>query len=122
MLLPFYTARRNESTDLLKDFQNYQDRYEIIKDQIQQKRKQYENHTEILDQALQDIESEENLVAPNTQYRDRASGKVRWCDSALLTNFRTISHYLSFSALSRTFNEKLQVSVYNISNHKRICL
>ena len=71
-----YTAGRNESTDLLKDFQNYQDRYEINKDQIEQKRKQYENHTEILDQALQDIEREENLVAPNTQYRDEQDREI----------------------------------------------
>ena len=32
---------------------------------------QCENHTDVLDQALQDIESEEsgNIVAPNAQYR-----------------------------------------------------
>ena len=45
-----YTAWRNENTDLLKDFEMYQDRYEIIKDVIEQNRKQYENHTEVLDQ------------------------------------------------------------------------
>ena len=67
-----YTAWRNETTDLLKDVQTYQDQFEVVKDEIKQNRKQYENHTEILDQAVQDIESEEsgNIVAPNAQYRD----------------------------------------------------
>jgi hypothetical protein len=71
-----YTAWRNENTDLLKDFQTDQDRYEIIKNVIEQNRKQYENHTEVLDQAVQDIESEENLVAPNTQYRDEQDREI----------------------------------------------
>ncbi|CAB4028779.1 ATP-dependent DNA helicase PIF1 [Paramuricea clavata] len=67
-----YTAWRNETTDLLKDFQTYQDRFEVLKDDIEQNRKQYENHTLVLDQAVQNIESEEfgNIVAPNAQYRD----------------------------------------------------
>ena len=71
-----YTAWRNENTDLLKDFETHQDRYEIIKDVIEQNRKQYENHTEVLDQAVQDIECEENLVAPNTQYRDEQDREI----------------------------------------------
>ena len=33
----FYTAWRNETTDLLKDFQTYQDRFEVLKDVIKQK-------------------------------------------------------------------------------------
>ena len=36
-----YTAWRNEMTDLLKDFQTYQDRFEVLKDMIEQNRKQY---------------------------------------------------------------------------------
>ena len=71
-----YTAWRNENTDFLKDLQTYQDRYEINKDVIEQNRKQYQNHTEVLDQAVQDIESEENLVAPNTQYRDEQDREI----------------------------------------------
>ncbi|XP_028405756.1 uncharacterized protein LOC114528326 [Dendronephthya gigantea] len=51
-----YTACRNENTDLLKDSKNYQYQYEIVKDVIEQNRKQYENHTEVLDQAVQDVE------------------------------------------------------------------
>jgi hypothetical protein len=52
-----YTAWRNETTDLLKEFQTYQDRFEDVKDLIELNREQYENHTEILDRAVQDIES-----------------------------------------------------------------
>ena len=52
--ITLYTAWRNETTDLLKDFQTYQDR-------LEQNRKQYEHHTEALDQVVQDIESEESL-------------------------------------------------------------
>ncbi len=51
-----YTAWRNEAKDLLKDSQTYQDRFNIIKDEVEKNRKQYENHTEVLDQAVQDIE------------------------------------------------------------------
>ncbi len=64
-----YTAWRNETTDLLKDFQTYQDRFEVLKDVIEQNRIQYEHHTEALDQAVRDTESEESstVVAPNAQ-------------------------------------------------------
>ncbi len=73
-----YTASRNETTDLLKDFQTYQDRFEVLKDVIEQNRKQYEHHTEALDQAVQDIESEESstVVAPNAQYRDEQDKEI----------------------------------------------
>ena len=73
-----YTAWRNETTDLLKDFQTYQDRFEVLKDVIEQNRKQYEHHTEALDQAVQDIESEESstVVAPNAQYRDEQDKEI----------------------------------------------
>ncbi len=73
-----YTAWRNETTDLLKDFQTYQDRFEVLKDITEQNRKQYEHHTEALDQAVQDIESEESstVVAPNAQYRDEEDKEI----------------------------------------------
>ena len=73
-----YTAWRNETTDLLKDFQAYQDRFEVAKDEIKQNRKQYENHTDVLDQAVQDIESEESgsIVAPNAQYQDEQDREI----------------------------------------------
>ena len=73
-----YTAWRNETKDLLKDSQTYQDRIQVVKDEIEQNRKTYENHTELLDQAVQDIESEEssNIVAPNSQYRDEQDKEI----------------------------------------------
>ena len=55
-----YTAWRNENTDLLKDSETYQDQFEVVKDEIEQNKKQYEHHTDVLDQAVQDIESEES--------------------------------------------------------------
>ena len=41
----------------------------VVKDEIEQNRKLYESRTEVLDQAAQDIESEEssNIVAPKSQ-------------------------------------------------------
>ena len=65
-----YTPWRNEK-DLLKDYNTYQDRFEEVKDLIEENIKQYENHSEVLDQTVQDIESEtsENIVAPNAQYK-----------------------------------------------------
>ena len=73
-----YTAWRNETTDLLKDSQTYQERFEVVKNEIEKNRKQYENHAEILDQAVKDIESEESdsIVAPNTQYRDEQDKEI----------------------------------------------
>ena len=73
-----YTAWRNETTDLLKDSQTCQEWFEVVKNEIEQNRKQYEHHAEILDQAVQDIESEEpgNIVAPNTQYRDEQDREI----------------------------------------------
>ncbi len=71
-------AWRNETIDLLKDFQTYQDRFEVLKDVIEQNRKQYEHRTEALDQAVQDIESEESstVVTPNAQYRDKQDKEI----------------------------------------------
>ena len=74
-----YTPWRNEKKDLLKDFNTYhQDRFENVKGLIKQNRKQFENHSEVLDQAVQDIESEvnENIVAPNAQYRDEQDKEI----------------------------------------------
>ena len=70
-----YTSWRNETTDRLQDCETYQDRFEVVKGENKQNRKQYENHTDVLDQAVQDIESEEcgNIAAPNAQYSGAAS-------------------------------------------------
>ena len=68
-----YTAWRNETTDLLKDSQTYQEWFEVVKNE--KNRKQYENHAEILDQAVQDIEGEQSgsMFAPDTQDREIGS-------------------------------------------------
>ena len=60
-----YTSWGDETAELLKDSETYQDRFEVVKDKIEQNRKQYEHHTDVLDQAVQDIESEEsgNIVS-----------------------------------------------------------
>ena len=73
-----YTAWKNETTDLLKDSQTWQELFEVVKNEIEQNRKQYEHHVEILDQAVQDIESEEcgSIIAPNTQYRDEQDAEI----------------------------------------------
>ena len=44
-----YTAWRNETTDLLKDSETCQDQFEVVKDEIEQNKKQYEHHTDVLD-------------------------------------------------------------------------
>ncbi len=73
-----YTSWRNEKKDLLKDFQSYQDRLEAVKDVIEKNRKQYKNHSDVLDKAVQNIESEKsgNIVAPNTQHRDEQDKEI----------------------------------------------
>ena len=84
-----YTPWRNEKKDLLKDFQTYQDRFEDVKDLIEENRKQYENHSDVIDQAVQDIESEEfgNVVAPNAQYRDEQDKDIGSKESELFGCF-----------------------------------
>ena len=84
-----YTPWRNEKKDLLKDFQTYQDRFEDVKDLIEENRKQYENHSDVIDQAVQDIESEEfgNVVAPNAQYRDEQDKDIGSKETELFGRF-----------------------------------
>ena len=80
-----YTPLRNEKKDLLKDLQTYQDRFENVRDLIEENRKHYENHSDVIDQAVQDIESEEfgNVVAPNAQYRDEQDKDIGSKESEL---------------------------------------
>ena len=68
-----YTPWRNEKKVLLKDFNTFQDKFEDVKDLIEENRKHYENHS-----AVQDIESgaNENIVAPNAQYRDEQDKEI----------------------------------------------
>ena len=73
-----YTPWTNEKKDLLKNFNTYQDRFENVKGLIEENRKQYENHSQVLGQSVQDIESKvnENIVAPNAQYRDEQDKEI----------------------------------------------
>ena len=63
---------------MLKNFNTYQDRFEHIKELVEENRKQYEHHSAVLDHALQEIEREENenIVAPNAQYRDEQDKEI----------------------------------------------
>ena len=72
-----YVPWRNENNDLLLNFQTYQDRFESVKEIVDQNSKMYENHTEVLDEAVQNIESEEFAsVAPNAQHRDEKDQEI----------------------------------------------
>ncbi|CAB4007910.1 ATP-dependent DNA helicase PIF1 [Paramuricea clavata] len=61
----------------------------IIRDLIEENRKHYENHSAVIDQAVQDIESEEfgNVVAPNAQYRDEQDKDIGSKESELFGCF-----------------------------------
>ena len=84
-----YTPWRNEKNDLLKDFQTYPDRFEDVKNVIEENRKQYENHSDVLDQAVQDIENDGfgNVVAPNAQYTDEQDKDIGSKESELFGCF-----------------------------------
>ena len=73
-----YRPWRNEKKDLLKDFHTYQDRFEDVKHVINENRQQYENNSEVLDLAIQDIETEQNdtIIAPDAQYRDEQDKEI----------------------------------------------
>ena len=75
--------------ELLKDSQTYQERFEVVINESEQNRKQYENHAQILHQAVQDIESEEfgNIVASKTQYRDEQDREIGSRVSELFGSF-----------------------------------
>ncbi|CAB4042533.1 ATP-dependent DNA helicase PIF1, partial [Paramuricea clavata] len=65
------------------------DRFENVRDLIEENRKHYENHSDVIDQAVQDIESEEfgNVVAPNAQYRDEQDKDIGSKESDLFGCF-----------------------------------
>lgn len=44
-----------ESSDLIKDCQTYQERFELVKDEILCNRCQYEYHSEVLDKAMDNM-------------------------------------------------------------------
>ncbi|XP_078380050.1 uncharacterized protein LOC144662996 [Oculina patagonica] len=73
-LLMLFTAWRDENTDLLGDCENYMERCQILKEQINDQMAQYAPCSEQLEQALDDVQTIESTddmwdcVAPNTQH------------------------------------------------------
>ncbi|XP_078352155.1 uncharacterized protein LOC144636825 [Oculina patagonica] len=73
-LLMLFTAWRDENTDLLGDCENYMERCQILKKQINDQMAQYAPCSEQLEQALDDVQTIESTddmwdcVAPNTQH------------------------------------------------------
>jgi len=76
-----YTSWRNENTDLIKDCQTYQERFEQVKNNVLCNRNQYEYHSEILDKALNDMSNVEcddfNNVAPNAEHINKQDCAVK---------------------------------------------
>ena len=76
-----YTPWRKEITDLIRDCQTYQERFEQVKDDIHSNRQQYEYHSEILDKAMEDMHNSEcenfDTVAPNTEHINKQDCAVK---------------------------------------------
>ena len=79
--LMLYTPWRKEATDLIKDCQTYQERFEQVKDDTLSNRQQYEYHSEILDKAMEDMNSSEcdnfDYVAPNTEHINKQDCAIK---------------------------------------------
>lgn len=65
-----YTPWRNEQKDLLKGCQTYEERYNQLQTTIAAIKEQYECHSDVLDQAIEDINDDtiSQPVAPNAQH------------------------------------------------------
>ena len=50
---------QNETTDLMKECQTHQERFEQVMDKVISNRCQYEYHSEILDKAMADMNNAE---------------------------------------------------------------
>ena len=70
--LMFYMPWRKENTDLIKDCQTYQERFQQVKEEILNNRCQYEYHSEMLDKAMRDINDRDydsfDNIAPNAEH------------------------------------------------------
>ncbi|XP_069109303.1 uncharacterized protein [Argopecten irradians] len=66
---------RNETTDLLGQFQTYEDHYLYVKHVVDNKCAEYEHHTDEIDSALQrahdDLNDEFDQIAPLTQHTEQ---------------------------------------------------
>ena len=72
---------RNQNTDLIKDCQTHQERFEQVKNDILYNQNQYEYHSEILDKALDDMSDVEcddfKSVAPNAEHINKQDCAVK---------------------------------------------
>ena len=64
-----YTPWRNEKKDVLKNFNTYQDRFEHIKELIEENRKQYENHSAVV-KRLKDNEFRKLVQSLNMEQKE----------------------------------------------------
>ena len=86
-----YTPWRNETTDLMKECQTYQERFEQVKDKVISNRCQHEYHSEILDKAMEDMNNAEydnfDTVAPNAEHISKQDCAVKEKPSELFACF-----------------------------------
>ena len=89
--LMLYTSWRKESSDLIKDCQTYQERFEQVRDEILCNRRQYEYHSEILDKAMEDMNNAKydnfDNVAPNAEHLNKQDCAVKQKPSELFGCF-----------------------------------
>ncbi|RMX55460.1 hypothetical protein pdam_00024763 [Pocillopora damicornis] len=78
-------------TDLIKDCQTYQERFEQVKDEVVYNTCQYEYHSEILDKAINDMNNTEfdnfNNVAPNAEHINKQDCAIKEKHSELFGCF-----------------------------------
>ena len=79
--LMLYTPWRKENIDLIKDCQNYQERFEQAVDEVISNRNHYEYHSEMLDKAMEDMNNAEcdnfDNVAPNAELINQQDCSVK---------------------------------------------
>ena len=89
--LMLYTPWRKEGTDLIKECQTYQDRFEQVKDEVLYNRHQYEYHSEMLDKAMDDINNAEyesfHNIAPNAEHINKQDSAFQGKPSELFGCF-----------------------------------
>lgn len=89
--LMLYTPWRNETTDLIKQCQTYQERFEQVKDNVISNRHEYEYHSDIIDKAIKDMDYGEfdnfDTVAPNAEHINKQDATVKEKPSELFGCF-----------------------------------
>ena len=91
--LMLYSLWCNENTDLLRDCETYQARFNQLNELVLCNRQNYEYHSEILDKAMEDLDNDhlENMiydsVAPNAQHINEQDGATKQKQSQLFGCF-----------------------------------